>query len=156
MTNQNIMALAVTSIMVGGCAGLDFGEQGLSYYEPKPYLFVSVNKECASTATVISLPGEHRHVKFKSGYGSSDLSVTLSNGILTNAGQKTDTNIPGTITSIASLGTAMATVMEAKSTKQVECKPSAILYPVVNGVPDSTSPVIFPVQTQTIGVGADR
>jgi hypothetical protein len=135
-------------------AGLDFGEAGLSFYEPKPYLFVFVNKDCVSTATVISLPGDKKSVMFKSGYGSADLSIALSNGILTNAGQKTDTKIPETITSIASLGAAMAALSATKKgAKQVICKPSAILYPIENGVPKLDSPAEFPIQSQVVDAG---
>lgn len=153
---KNVMSVAVSGILIllSGCAGLDFGEEGLSFYEPKPYLFVSVNKDCVSTATVISLPGNKKSVKFKSGYGSADLSIALSNGILTNAGQKTDTKIPETITSIASLGTAMAALSATeKGAKQVICKPSAILYPIEKGVPKLDSPAEFPIQSQVVDAG---
>ncbi|MVV49018.1 hypothetical protein EJA72_12300 [Pseudomonas sp. PB120] len=147
-------ALTVTaSILISGCAGLDFGEQGLSYYEPKPYLFVSIGKDCVSTATVVSLPGEKRALKFKSGYGSSDLSVTLANGILTNAGQKTDTKIPETITAVASLGTALASLSADKSSRQLVCVPTATLYPIMNGVPELSKPSAFPVESKLIDMG---
>jgi len=145
---------ALSSIcLLSGCAGLDFGEEGLTYYEPAPYLFVSVNKECVSTATVVSLPGAEKKVKFDRGYGSAELSVVLANGILTNVGQKTDTKIPETITSIASLGTAMAALSAADKDakqKQLVCVPSAILYPIKKGVPDMSSPAEFPIQTKLI------
>ncbi|MDP2868359.1 hypothetical protein [Methyloversatilis sp.] len=144
------------STILGGCAGLDFGEQGLSFFEPKPYLFVSVNKDCVSTATLISLPGDKKFVKFKTGYGSSDLSVALSNGILTNAGQKVDAKVPETITSIASLGTAIATLSAEKGVKQAICEPSAILYPVMNGVPDLKSPAVFPIQIKMVEGGVTK
>ncbi|WP_310447295.1 hypothetical protein [Thiobacillus sp.] len=156
MKYAKIAVLVGSSIVLNGCAGLDFGDQGLSFYEPKPYLFVSVNKDCVSTATLISLPGDRKFVKFKSGYGSSDLSVALSNGILTNAGQKVDTKVPETITSIASLGTAMAALSVEKGVKQVICIPSAILYPIVNGVPDLNSPAVFPVESKVVDGAATK
>lgn len=156
MKYAKFAVLVGASTVLVGCAGLDFGDQGLSFYEPKPYLFVSVNKDCVSTATLISLPGDRKFVKFKSGYGSSDLSVALSNGILTNAGQKVDTKVPETITSIASLGTAMAVLSAEKGVKQVICKPSAILYPVVNGVPDLNSPAVFPIESKVVDGGATK
>lgn len=109
-----------------------------------------------STATLISLPGDRKFVKFKSGYGSSDLSVAFSNGILTNAGQKVDTKVPETITAIASLGTAIATMSPDKGVKQVICIPSAILYPVVNGVPDLNSPASFPVESKIVDGGVTK
>ncbi|TKB58829.1 MAG: hypothetical protein E8D49_10550 [Nitrospira sp.] len=156
MKYAKITVLLGASTVLGGCAGLDFGEQGISFYEPKPYLFVSVNKDCVSTATLISLPGDRKFVKFKSGYGSSDLSVAFSNGILTNAGQKVDTKVPETITAIASLGTAIAALSADKGVKQVICSPSAILYPVVNGEPDRNSPTSFPVESKIVDGGMTK
>lgn len=147
--------LAISSLFTG-CAGLDFGEEGLAYFEPQPYLFVSTNKDCVSTATIISIPGEKRSVRFRRGYGSADLSIALSNGIITNAGQKTDLKIPETITSMANLGTAMATISADKSTKQVVCMPSAALYPIKNGMPDLASPSEFPVESKVINAGIDK
>lgn len=156
---KKAMIVTATSLLtlLSGCAGLDFGQEGLSFNEPTPYLFVTVSKDCLSTATVISLPGEKKAVKFKRGYGSADLSVELSNGVLTKIGQKTDSKIPETITSIASLGTAMATLSEDKSVaKQVVCDPAATLYPVINGVPDTSTPIVFPISSRTIDGAAQK
>lgn len=142
---SKIIGFAIgSSLILGGCAGLDFGKEGLTYNEPKPYLFVSVDKDCLSTATVVSVPGNEKHVKFKSGFGSADLSVTLSNGILTSVGQKTDTKIPETITAMAGLGGLFKTQSENKS--KLSCNPTATLYPIVNGAPDLNQPSSFPVE----------
>jgi hypothetical protein len=147
--------IALASLcLLSACAGLNFGDEGVTYYEPTPYLFVSLNKECVSTATVVSLPGKKRSVKFTKGYGSADLSIAMSNGILTNVGQKTDSKVPETITSIAALGTAMAAIKAfEKPQKQVVCVPTATLYEIKNGVPDSSSPIAFPIDTKIIEDG---
>ena len=138
MKYAKIATLLVALSVLGGCAGLDFGEKGLSYYEPKPYMLVTVNSNCDATGTLVSLPGEKKFVKFKSGYGSADLSVALSNGILTNVNQKTDTQIPETITSIASLATAAKLKPSSidenlGGTKKTPCSASARLYEIVDG-----------------------
>lgn len=156
---KKVMIVTTTSLLtlLSGCAGLDFGNEGLSYNEPTPYLFVTVSKDCVSTATVISLPGEKKAVKFKRGYGAADLSVELSNGVLTKVGQKTDSKIPETITSIASLGTALAALSEDKGVaKQVVCDPSATLYPVSNGVPDIGARLVFPVVIKVVDGAAQE
>lgn len=86
------------------------------------------------------VPGKRRVVKFKSGFGSSELSVTLSNGMIASVGQKTDTKVPETITSIAALGTAAAAF---KSDGGSKCEPKAALYPITNGSVDaSNGPVL--------------
>jgi hypothetical protein len=40
----------------------------------------------------------------KSGYGSSNLAVTLNNGMITTVNQQADPEIPQTITALGSLG----------------------------------------------------
>lgn len=134
------IGLAAFVTLSSGCAGLDFGEEGLLYFEPIPYLFVSVNKECVSTATITSVPGSPKRVKFDRGFGSAELSVSLADGMLTSVGQKTDSKIPEAITSIASLGTAIAAAAVPGAAKTA-CTPSATLYPINNGVPDPSKPI---------------
>jgi hypothetical protein len=98
------------------------------------------------------LPEQKKSVTFKTGYGTADLSVSLSNGMITSAGQKTDTKIPETISSIASLGTAIGGLMKIKPEpgKQVICTPSAMLFPIVSGVPDVNNPIQFDVKKEVI------
>jgi hypothetical protein len=131
-----------------GCARIDFGgtDGRLTYYDPKPYLFVSTNKECVSTATVVVLPAEKKSLKFIPGYGSVDLSVSLSNGMITTAGQKQDTKIPETISAIASLATAAGGFKGVRV--EEGCPPTAVLYPIENGKPDVTKGIPFVVDTK--------
>jgi hypothetical protein len=125
--------------LLSGCAHLDFGDEGLTFYEPKPYLFVTIKKDCVCTATVLMIPGTKKAVKFKSGYGSANLSVNLKDGMVTTAGQITDTKIPETITAIAGLTTAATGMMKAavkspEGTAPTECSVKALLYPIESGV----------------------
>jgi len=138
----------IVLFLLPGCAHIDFGDKGLMYYEMKPYLFVSTTSECVSTATVVSLPAKTQYMKFVSGYGTADLSATLSNGMIVSVGQKTDTKIPETITAVAGLATAAAGVLKATPTpeKKVECEPAARLYSIVDGKPDFTDEHPFPVK----------
>ena len=136
--------------LLSGCAHLDFGKEGLTYYDPKPYLFVTTAKDCKYTATVVIVPGTKKAVKFIPGYGTANLSVTLSNGMITNAGQITDTKIPETIGAITGLATAAASMTKAPAIKLPdgivpnECTPKALLYPIVSGVVGD-KPLSFPV-----------
>ena len=110
-----------------GCGHLEFVDfqkgEGLTYYEPMPYLFLVITPECVTTANVIVLPGEKRTLKFVSGLGSTDLSVSVSNGMLTAVGQKTDTKIPETIGAIASLAGGAVAARAVGG-----CTPTATLY----------------------------
>ena len=138
----NIYLFIVSSAaFISGCASIDFNsssDKGLTYYEPKPYLFVSTTDKCVSSATVITVPSSKKIMKFSSGYGSSDLSASLTNGMITAVGQKSDSKISETITSIAALATA---TLDGPPV----CKSSAILYPLINGVPDKANPINFSV-----------
>ncbi|WP_373377626.1 hypothetical protein [Cupriavidus nantongensis] len=132
------------ALITAGCAGIKFHperrDDGLTYFETKPYIFVAVDKACVSTATVVALPNKERSLTFASGYGSADLSVNLSSGMITSVGQKTDTKVPETMTAIGGLATAGI----LSNGKQVVCEPSATLYPITDGLPQTTKPVPFP------------
>jgi len=122
---------ALLSLLCPGCAHIDFGGDGMTYYDPKPYLFVSTTTECITTATVVTLPEKKKAMKLESGYGSAELSASLSNGMISSVGQKTDTKVPETI---AAVGSVAGAVMSTKSTdvsKQLPlCKPTAKMYPI--------------------------
>ncbi len=129
-----------------GCAGLTFGPEStnsLTYYEPRPYLFISTNADCVSAATIISVPATKRGVSFNSGYGTADLSVTMSGGMITSVGQKTDSNIPETLRSVATLATAVGGLARQAAPKEGACKPGARLYKIDNGVVDPTPIVVI-------------
>ena len=139
---HRIGTLVLSVVVLTGCARLDFEspDDGLAYYDAVPYFFVTTTAECVSTGTVVMVPGDRKIVKLKSGFGASELSVTLSNGMISAVGQKTDTKVPETITSIATLGTAVAAFKDGGGTK---CVPTANLYPVVNGRIDTTNGPAF-------------
>lgn len=131
---KNVICIIIGLLFLSGCAHLDFtdftdGKGGVTYYDPMPYLFVSINKDCVTTATVVVLPEKKKTVKFIPGYGSADLSVGLSNGMFTSVGQKTDTKIPETIGAITGL------VGSIPKVKAEPCTPSGKLFPIENGVP---------------------
>jgi hypothetical protein len=89
----------------------------------------------------LSIPGAKRSVKPESGYGTADLSVNLSNGMITSFGQKTDTKIPETLTSLASAATGVKTLASLatkapsgdQTTQQPSCKPQTSIFHIVGG-----------------------
>ncbi|MGI9168561.1 MAG: hypothetical protein ACR2FH_00075 [Caulobacteraceae bacterium] len=152
------LATSGAAFAVAGCAGLQFngGSRGdaLTFFDPAPYLLVTVTPDCASTASVITLPGAKRSVNFHNGYGSAALSVTLSSaGTLTTVGQTTDTQIPQTLSAVAGLATAAApfavraTGTTAPAAKP--CPPTAKLFPIdERGVPDQYHPIVIPADAR--------
>jgi uncharacterized protein YceK len=149
-----IYLILVVTICLGGCAHLAFydspREGALTYYEGKPYLFVSVDKNCVSTATIIMLPAKAKSVAFKSGYGSNELSVSMPNGMITSVNQKTDTQIPETITAIGSMASKVAAFAKNGQESLPKDCPASYLYPIENGVPGKE-----PLQLTTGRLSAD-
>ena len=131
MKNFPIVATFVSVVGLAACARLDFGEGGLTYYDPVPYFFVSTSADCISTGSAVAIPGTKRALHFKTGYGATELSATLSNGLIASVGQKTDTQIPQTITAVAGLATAAKPMKaDAEAPAKRECVPTARLYPI--------------------------
>lgn len=151
-------AVVTGAISVVGCAGIDFGEQGLAYYEPEPYVLVANNKDCTQTVTPMAIPGKKTSLKFKSGLGSADLSVSLSNGMITNVGQKTDTKIPETVTallpaiSLLAPGRTLDAQTQGKPAVKIECEVESTLYRA-SEVGEKLS---LPPPNPVIGVGPNR
>jgi hypothetical protein len=114
-------------------------------------LLVTVTKDCISAASVLSLPGKVRSVSLHSGYGSSALSVSLSNGMITAVGQTVDSKIPETITAVSGLATAAKSLLVAPGggTTTV-CTPVAAIYPIVNGVPDQSKPLVIKADVKVV------
>ena len=141
-----VESFAAVSLLTG-CAALTFGPESmnaLTYYDPKPYLFISTTADCVSTATIISVPETKKGVSFNSGYGTSDLSITLSGGMIASVGQKTDSKIPETLSSVATLATAVGGLARSAAPQEAACKPSARLYNINNGVVDPKPIVVIP------------
>jgi len=77
------------------------------------------------------IPGKKRGMKLKPGWwGTSDLSVTLSNGMISQVGQKVDLKIPETITAIAGLAGTVAGVAVKDTGATSICEPPAALYKI--------------------------
>ena len=143
--NRLVQSFAAISFLTG-CAGLSFGPESsnaLTYYDPKPYLFISTAADCVSTATIISVPETKKGVTFNSGWGTADLSIALNGGMITTVGQKTDSKIPETLTSVGQLATAVGALAKTTTTRDGACKPSARLYNIEKGIVDPKPIVVI-------------
>jgi len=129
-----ILALA---LLFTGCAHISFHDSnnpgrniGFEYYKPKFYLLVTDDKD-GTKASVVTLPDltQPRYALLHAGYGSSNLSLAQSNGVLTTVGQAVDTKIPETIAAVSGLATAAA----KRATRDADTgKPYAKLYELSN------------------------
>lgn len=111
-------------VLLTSCGSIDFDaanegdtkKEGLKYYEPTPYLLIqsTLNESktsCVYNVQVVMVPTKEKRIKLKPGLlGTSELSVTLTNGMISNVGQTTNpataemlTALTGTYTAIGSL-----------------------------------------------------
>jgi hypothetical protein len=147
-TVQQAASIIAFGLFTGACAGLEFSPtprpDGLLYYDPTPYLQVTRGADCSVTSSVVTLPGQPRSVAFRSGYGSAELGVELSGGMITSVNQKTDTKIPETINAVAGLAKTAADIKSLTATPGAKsCNASVVLYPIMDGVPQRHHPISF-------------
>lgn len=131
---------------VAGCAKIEFNDGwvagGAHFYDPAPYVLVTVSKDCTTNAVALVLPGRARTMSFLTGYGSTELSASFQNGMLTSVGQKTDTKIPETITALTGLASAIPGLIREAP---VTCSPKAILFEIRDGTIDPNKPIQLPI-----------
>jgi hypothetical protein len=119
-----VWLLVLCSVGAGGCAHTSFysdealkKETGFRYYAPKPYLLVQRTgaKDKPVDISIVYLPNlmQPQFAKPHAGWGSSDFSLALSNGIATQVGQKLDSKGPETITALASVATSVGGLAKA-------------------------------------------
>ena len=122
------LLLGIVAIFTG-CVHISFhdpanpsGDVGVEYYKPKFYLLIT--KKDGTKADTLTLPDLTRpsYALLHSGYGSSNLSLTLSNGGLTDVGQTVDTKIAETITALSGLATAAAMRAAPSETISTNCR----------------------------------
>jgi hypothetical protein len=135
---MNRVAYLLTAILAGalsGCGSLKFypdpamkqDEVGLKGYYPKPYVLVARDGTSKVTSvTLVYLPDlEHPvYAQARSGYGSSNLTLSFTNGVITNFGQQTDSKVPETLTALGGLDTAIATAAKTRAETAVLQKQS--------------------------------
>jgi hypothetical protein len=96
-------------------------QTGIPIFATKPYLLVveTGSTEKPIEVTVVHLRDAERviYADPRSGFGSSNLTLTLTNGQLTTFGQQTDPKIPELIDSISGFITARADAARMASTR---------------------------------------
>jgi len=130
---MNITRIAAVAciVLAAGCARFEFypdaemkgAETGIRLYPAKPYLLVAHTGDATKPVevSVQYIPDLSKPVfaKARSGLGSSNLTMTFSNGIMTQFGQQVDANTAGIV---SSLGTLATSVGGLKSTQGIQTK----------------------------------
>jgi hypothetical protein len=109
-----------------------------------------------STVTAISIPETRKGVQYNSKYGTAELSITLRGGMTTAVGQRTDSKIPETLSSVATLATAVGGFARSTAPKECACKPGPRLYNIDKGVVDPNPVVVIPWKAAGEARIADR
>src|SRR5688500_14825571 len=125
MTRKAVIA-AISLVALAGCARLQFyktedlrgNETGIKFYTLKPYLLVARtgNKEKPVEVSVIFLPDLKNplYASPRSGFGSSNLTLSLANGVITAMGQQTDTKVPELLSSFGGLAESLAAAKKTR------------------------------------------
>ncbi|TDN87057.1 hypothetical protein DET49_11411 [Salegentibacter sp. 24] len=150
MHKKILLIIGLCVFLNTGCSSVQYtnpsGEKtaGILTYPPKPYILVErgyTETEGDSETSVkgeikvslISLPDTEKplYLKQKSGLGSTELNLTLENGMIKTYGSKADTKIPETITSVAGLISSISGIGTPQSEADKEGKsPTFELYEI--------------------------
>jgi len=151
------LCLVSCAFLISSCAGVKFysdsnlkrsSESGLVIYSPKPYILKTVYKDSAKIA-VIYLPDIKcpRYIKFKSGVGTADLKINLTNGYVSTYGLNIDTKIPETITSTVGLISSISELTKEFETEQKDMStPYFQLYEIAVDPSDKTTIILKEVE----------
>lgn len=127
--NSLHLLVCATSVACFGCAGVNFysdanlkTQTGIPIFATKPYLLVveTGSTEKPIEVTVVHLRDAERviYADPRSGFGSSNLTLTLTNGQLASFGLQTDPKIPELIDSISGFITARADAARAAAVRE--------------------------------------
>jgi hypothetical protein len=149
-----VSLLAVLILLVAGCAGVEVtritdpnsNQEGVRFYRPHPYLWVTEDKEKDNLqGTIIWLPNkkEEYAIKVKSGIGSVDAKFKLADGWnLTDFGEVRDSKIPETITALTGSLKGLADIL--KLAKEEELRPGLyiLIFDDKTGLISGIKPVV--------------
>lgn len=123
--------------LISGCAGVEITkitpedpyEEGLRFYRPYPYLWVTKDKDGNLQGSIIYLPNrsEEYIIKIKSGMGSVDANFTLENGWnLTGLNETRDSKTPEMIAALTGSLKDLKRILE--KAKKEELHPGLYMF----------------------------
>lgn len=126
MTKIKLILFFILACGLASCAGVTIyddstltSKTGVRYYTSKPYILLTRTgkKDDPLQISVIYLPDttKPQYATFKSGFGSAELSIKISNGSLSEFGGKGDSKGPETITALAG---GFKTILDALKAKE--------------------------------------
>lgn len=137
MTIPARLIVVTVGALLTGCAGLQFtGTEtagAFAYSAAVPFALVKTAADCSKTVEVLMLPGKPQGVRFRSGLGSAKLGIKLTNNMINDISQETDTKIPETIAALTSAAKAAAGAESLRTTTTAAASacPAAALFQIV-------------------------
>lgn len=134
-TTVRLIIVCAVACLAGGCTSVKFTDAagtnvGFEYYPAKPYVLVQPDAKGVRRASVVSFPDvtQPRRVKHVPGWGTVSFNFKLSNGMITEWGEKYDSKGPETIAAatsgFASVLSAVAPLSAAADgSAQLQIKP---------------------------------
>jgi len=148
-----LLAILIFFIFIPDCAGVRIikithenpHEEGIRFYAPHPYLWVTEDTSGSLQATIVWLPNksEEYAIRVKSGIGSVDTKFTLENGWnLTQFGQTMDSKTPELITALTGSLKDIKGIFEKVSEEELHVGLYMFIFDEKTGLVSEIKPVI--------------
>jgi hypothetical protein len=136
-----------------GCAGVQIAritpenpnQEGVRFYRPHPYLWVTKDKDGNLQVTFMWLPNKNEEyaIKVKSGIGSVDVKFKLADGWnLTEFGEVRDSKIPETITALTGSLKDLKGVLELAKKEELNPGLYMLIFDNKTGLISDIKPVV--------------
>jgi nitrogen fixation protein len=145
--------LTILLFFISGCAGVRIVkithdnpyEEGIRFYAPHPYLWVTKDTSGNLQASIVWLPNKNEEyvIKVKSGIGSVDTKFTLENGWnLTQFGETRDSKTPELITALTGSLKGITEIFEKAEKEELRAGLYMFIFDDKTGLVSDIEPVM--------------
>lgn len=131
--------LIVAALLITGCASVEVTKitpenpfkEGIRFYRPHPYLWVTKDKEGNLQGSILWLPNKNEEyiINVKSGIGSVDAKFTLEGGWnLTQFGETRDSKTVDMITALTGSLKDIKGILEVAKVAKEELRPGLYMF----------------------------
>jgi hypothetical protein len=150
---KRLCFLTILLFFISGCAGVRIVkitpqnpyEEGIRFYAPHPYLWVTKDTSGNLQASIVWLPNksEEYAIRVKSGIGAIDTKFTLENGWnLTQFGETMDSKTPELITALTGSLKDIKGIFEKVSEEELHVGLYMFIFDEKTGLVSEIKPVI--------------
>lgn len=155
-TSKRVLAVLL-ALLLGGCTRVQVKpvvdkstQEGVRFYRPHPYLWVSTDSTKNLKHSIIWLPNtkEEYVISMKSGFGSSQMTFALNQGwMLTNFNENRDSKTLETLQALPGFMSSMTTLMgrdnKGRDSEPLPLKPGlyAFVFDLQTGIITGLKPI---------------